>query len=384
LIARSAARRYCSWYLARSRSSTRPSCPRAVSEGGPALGDRDPPDAVLPPEAQQRVLHPLRVHGPAERGPLPRVGGDDPGAERPDPRAVGHLGRVVVVQPDQVERDRDSLQQWFSGFRLRVEDVAAELGTPACRGVNNAPIMGLPPTGKPMEIDVIDIGPLSGRQDRRALGRARPARDDAPAGARAGAGASSLQMKPGRRGWLWPPYGAGARSIDTRCTELRRSDGHYSGLVGLCHPHVDAGARPCTVARGGCRSGVDLAASRHRLAAADALDGRGAPWAVALDGRVSLDDLMAAPAFDQRDLQPLTGARGRGSKNSVVASPREYRKRPAPARRSHFHAQSGQYWPALRHPIQGRVTLSVTLSRDGSAPARPMPRADVAVMSRIP
>ncbi len=57
-------------------------------------------------------------------------------------------------------------------------------------------------------------------------------------------------------------------------------------------------------------------APRHRRAATASLEGGGAFWAAALHGRTSFDYLVASPAHEKRDLQPLARARGRGSEIS--------------------------------------------------------------------
>lgn len=92
---------------------------------------------------------------------------------------VGFTGgdlRVVaeLVAPACVEHQRGSkpgaagvedtirtLHRWFSNFELVIEDLTAEGDMVwmrnRARGVNTGSVMGHPPTGKPMEIDVIDI-----------------------------------------------------------------------------------------------------------------------------------------------------------------------------------------------------------------------------------
>ncbi len=54
-----------------------------------------------------------------------------------------------------------TLHAWMSGFSLTVEDVAVSGDTVwvrnRARGVNTGSVMGRPPTGKPVEVDVIDI-----------------------------------------------------------------------------------------------------------------------------------------------------------------------------------------------------------------------------------
>ena len=87
--------------------------------------------------------------------------------------------RVVaeLVTPDCVEHQRGSkpgaegvedtirtLRRWFSDFELVIEDLTAEgdmvWARSRARGLNTGSIMGYPPTGKAMEIDVIDIARL--------------------------------------------------------------------------------------------------------------------------------------------------------------------------------------------------------------------------------
>ena len=79
-----------------------------------------------------------------------------------------------LVAPDCVEHQRGSkpglagveetigtLHRWFSDFRLVIEDITADGDMVWARnrahGVNTGSVMGHPPTGRPMEIDVIDI-----------------------------------------------------------------------------------------------------------------------------------------------------------------------------------------------------------------------------------
>jgi predicted ester cyclase len=95
----------------------------------------------------------------------------------------GDLSVVAdVVSPDCVEHQRGSkpgvagveetiqtLHRWFSDFELVIEDLTASgdmvWARNRARGVNTGSVMGHPPTGKPMEIDVIDIARLES-QDR--------------------------------------------------------------------------------------------------------------------------------------------------------------------------------------------------------------------------
>jgi predicted ester cyclase len=54
-----------------------------------------------------------------------------------------------------------TLHRWMSDFSLTVEDVAVAGDTVwtrnKARGVNTGPVMGNPPSGLPVEVDVIDI-----------------------------------------------------------------------------------------------------------------------------------------------------------------------------------------------------------------------------------
>jgi predicted ester cyclase len=90
----------------------------------------------------------------------------------------GDLSVVAeVVSPDCVEHQRGSkpgvagveetirtLHRWFSDFELVIEDLAADgdmvWARNRARGVNTGSVMGHSPTGKSMEIDVIDIARL--------------------------------------------------------------------------------------------------------------------------------------------------------------------------------------------------------------------------------
>ena len=49
------------------------------------------------------------------------------------------------------------------------------------------------------------------------------------------------------------------------------------------------------------------------VAAAGSLQSRPAVWTMSLDRRAPLDDLMAAAALEQGELQPFAGADGTGS-----------------------------------------------------------------------
>jgi predicted ester cyclase len=54
-----------------------------------------------------------------------------------------------------------TLHRWMSDFSLTVEDIAVSGDTVwtrnRARGINTGSVMGNPPSGKPVEIDVIDI-----------------------------------------------------------------------------------------------------------------------------------------------------------------------------------------------------------------------------------
>jgi predicted ester cyclase len=88
------------------------------------------------------------------------------------------LGDLSVIEeilaPDCVEHQRGNnpgvdgakqvattLHRWMSGFSLTVEDVAVSgdhvWTRNRARGINTGAVMGNPPTGKPVEVDVIDI-----------------------------------------------------------------------------------------------------------------------------------------------------------------------------------------------------------------------------------
>jgi predicted ester cyclase len=58
------------------------------------------------------------------------------------------------------------LHEWFSDFELTVIKITADGDTVwalnRARGVNTGSVIGFPPTGKPMEIDVIDIARFEG------------------------------------------------------------------------------------------------------------------------------------------------------------------------------------------------------------------------------
>ena len=87
-------------------------------------------------------------------------------------------GDLAVIEellaPDCVEHQRGNnqgregavqvattLHRWMSEFSLTVEDIAVAGDVVwtrnRARGVNTGSVMGNPPTGKPVEVDVIDI-----------------------------------------------------------------------------------------------------------------------------------------------------------------------------------------------------------------------------------
>jgi predicted ester cyclase len=79
-----------------------------------------------------------------------------------------------LVSPDALEHQRGSkpgiegvkatiavLHEWFSDFELTISKITAD-GDTVCalnraRGINTGSVMGFPPTGKPFEIDVMDV-----------------------------------------------------------------------------------------------------------------------------------------------------------------------------------------------------------------------------------
>ncbi len=80
-----------------------------------------------------------------------------------------------LVAPDCVEHQRGNnpgaegakevvrtLHRWMSDFSLTIEDLVADgdkvWTRNRARGVNTGSVMGNPPTGRPVEVDVIDIG----------------------------------------------------------------------------------------------------------------------------------------------------------------------------------------------------------------------------------
>lgn len=93
----------------------------------------------------------------------------DEGFSRADLRVVDEL-----MAPDCIEHQRgnrpgadgakeviETLHRWMSDFSLTVEDVAVSGDTVwsrnRARGINTGSVMGNPPTGKRVEVDVIDI-----------------------------------------------------------------------------------------------------------------------------------------------------------------------------------------------------------------------------------
>lgn len=69
---------------------------------------------------------------------------------------------------DGVKQVAETLHRWMSDFSLRVEDVAVSgdlvWTRNRARGVNTGSVMGSPPTGKAVEVDVIDICRFEGGQ----------------------------------------------------------------------------------------------------------------------------------------------------------------------------------------------------------------------------
>ncbi len=80
-----------------------------------------------------------------------------------------------LVAPDCIEHQRGNnpgsegakqiirtLHRWNSDFSLTIEDLVADgdkvWTRNRARGVNTGAVMGNPPSGKPVEVDVIDIG----------------------------------------------------------------------------------------------------------------------------------------------------------------------------------------------------------------------------------
>ena len=90
---------------------------------------------------------------------------------------IGRADEAVIAEliaPDCVEHQRGNnagvdgvrqvaatLHRWMSDFSLTVEDVAASgdlvWTRNRARGVNTGSVMGNPPSGAPVEVDVIDI-----------------------------------------------------------------------------------------------------------------------------------------------------------------------------------------------------------------------------------
>jgi predicted ester cyclase len=87
----------------------------------------------------------------------------------------GDLGVVAeLIAPDCIEHQRGNrpgrdgvaevagtLHRWFTDFSLTVDDAVASddlvWTRNRARGLNTGPVLGHPPTGKAVEVDVIDI-----------------------------------------------------------------------------------------------------------------------------------------------------------------------------------------------------------------------------------
>lgn len=69
---------------------------------------------------------------------------------------------------DGVKQVAETLHRWMSDFSLSVEDVAVSgdlvWTRNRARGVNTGAVMGNPPSGKAIEVDVIDICRFEGGQ----------------------------------------------------------------------------------------------------------------------------------------------------------------------------------------------------------------------------
>src|SRR5712692_9851121 len=78
------------------------------------------------------------------------------------------------------------LRSAFADFHITIDELVAVGDKVWARqrggGTNVGSFAGRPPTGKTAFIDVIDVAPVRGRKDGRALGRSRPAGHDARAG----------------------------------------------------------------------------------------------------------------------------------------------------------------------------------------------------------
>ena len=90
--------------------------------------------------------------------------------------SAGDLAVVdEIVAPDCVEHQRgnhsgsqgakeviETLHRWMSDFTLTIEDLIAEgdmvWSRNRARGTNTGAVMGHAPTGRPVDVDVIDIG----------------------------------------------------------------------------------------------------------------------------------------------------------------------------------------------------------------------------------
>lgn len=84
-----------------------------------------------------------------------------------------------LVSPAEIENQRGSkpgiegtkativtLHKWFSDFELTIVKLAADGDTVwslnCARGVNTGSVMGFPPTGKSIEVDVMDVARFEG------------------------------------------------------------------------------------------------------------------------------------------------------------------------------------------------------------------------------
>ena len=85
----------------------------------------------------------------------------EPGFRRHDPGLP-----FEVVGPDGVERLADFLLPAIPDMRLDIEDVIAEgekvLVRLTIRGTHGGDLMGIPPTGRPIEVAVLDLFHIRG------------------------------------------------------------------------------------------------------------------------------------------------------------------------------------------------------------------------------
>jgi predicted ester cyclase len=136
-----------------------------------------------------------------------------------DPDVLDH-SRPPGIGPgaEGVRQQFDGFRQAFPDFRATVLDQIAEGDMVVTRkvfhGTHRGDLMGIPPTGRDVEIHVIDIVRLSQGPDRRALEHRRPPRSDAAAGShpRAGGPRRACLTTPIRCGMLaatWEPAGRG-------------------------------------------------------------------------------------------------------------------------------------------------------------------------------